>query len=309
MTKKISSEMNKIMFENALGLMDGTKASAIIVFLDATEDWRFWKESARKKDLVLVTQKPETLLDLKPYRDELKGVVKLPEVKLTRIGQIKLSTIMCITESAIKSCERIVCLTGLPARGVLDTLIAIDLEKETEIFTTRGISKDLLKKVKPEVIETVLNIALELSSEGREGKAVGTTFVIGDHERVEKLSRPLIMNPFKGYPEETRNIMDEAVHETIKEFALLDGAFIIREDGIVMSAGVHLDAALEEEGHKPGLGCRHMAAAGITDVTDAIAITISGSTGIVRIFRKGRTLLEMEKAARPERDFSSKPVE
>ncbi|MBI1910461.1 MAG: DNA integrity scanning protein DisA nucleotide-binding domain protein [Deltaproteobacteria bacterium] len=295
------ADLNKKMLDYAFGILTDEKAAAIILFLDSVEDWKFWKKFQHKEKLILATQKPETEADLEPFRKELLNILKLPQVKLTRIGQIKLSIIMGITEGIINSCDKVVCVTGAPSIGILDSLMLFDLKKETEVFTSMGISKDLLKKVKPEVIETVLNIALELSSEGREGRAIGTTFVIGDNEKVMKLSKPLIMNPFKGYPEEARNILDQAVHETIKEFSLLDGAFIIREDGVVMGAGVHLDAALEEEGILPGLGCRHMSAAGITDVTDAAAITISGSTGIVRIFRKGKILLEIEKPSAEEK--------
>ncbi|HBG47159.1 MAG TPA: hypothetical protein DDW94_09260 [Deltaproteobacteria bacterium] len=288
-------KLNKKMMESAVSALKEHKASALLLFVDAIEEKTFWKGSKEKKKFILITQSEEVAAALEPMKREVKALLRLPMVKLTRIGQVKLSLIMAVTEGMIKSSDKVVCLSGLQAHGLLDTLMIIDLKKEAEVFTAMGISMDLLKKVKPEVLETVLNIALELSGEGREGKAIGATFVIGDNEKVMKLSRPLIMNPFKGYPEEARNILDEDVHETIKEFALLDGAFVIREDGVVMSAGVHLDAALEEEGHMPGLGCRHMAAAGITDVTEAAAITISGSTGIVRIFRKGKVLLELER--------------
>ncbi len=294
-------ELSRSMMGSALKVLRDVRASSLVVFLDAIDDWGFWKDSRSRKRLVLVTQKEETEKALDPYRKDVKAVVRLPMVKLSRLAQIKLAAIMCITEGVIDSSDKVVCLAGVPSSGSLDTIMALDLKSETEVFTTMGISRDLLKKVKPAVIETVLSIALGLSSEGREGRAVGTTFVIGDNEKVSKLSKPLIMNPFKGYPEEARNILDEAVHETIKEFALLDGAFLIREDGIVMAAGVHLDAALEG-GHMPGLGCRHMAAAGITDVTDAIAVTISGSTGIIRIFRQGKVLLEMERPGMAEED-------
>lgn len=287
--------MNKKMLEAAQGAFKEAGASSLMLFLDSASDSLFWKRSREKKKLVLVTQNEETEKRLEPLKKEVKAVLRLPVVRLTRIGQIKLSLIMCVAEGIIKSTDTVVCLCGLPAHGVLDTLMVIDLEKEAEVFSAMGISVDLLKKVKPEVLETVLNLALELSSEGREGRTVGTTFVIGDNDKVMKLSRPLIMNPFKGYPEDARNILDEAVHETIKEFSLLDGAFIVREDGVVMGAGIHLDAALKEEGLMPGLGCRHMAAAGITDLTEAAAVTISGSTGIVRIFRKGKIILELER--------------
>lgn len=289
------SDLNGIMVRNAFEALKDADAAAVILFLDAVGEWDVWKRLPYKKRLILATQDESHERSLEPLRGELMAVVKLPEVKLTRLSQIKLSTVMCITEGVIKPGDKVVCLSGVRATGILDTLIIIDLSRESELITTSGLSRDLLKKVAPEVLETVLNIALELSTEGREGKPVGATFVVGDHEKVMKLSRPLIMNPFKGYPEESRNILDRAVHETIKEFALLDGAFLIREDGVVMSAGVHLDAALEDDGHLHGLGCRHMAAAGITDVTDAAAITISGSTGIVRIFKNGRVLMEIEK--------------
>ncbi len=294
-------KLNKKMLDGAVAALKDHRAGALLFFVDAIEDRAFWRRSREKKRFVLITQSEETMKELEPVRKEVKAILKLPVVKLTRIGQIKLSLIMGVAEGIIKSSDKVVCVTGLPVHGILDSLMVIDLKKEAEVFTAMGISMDLLKKVKPEVLEAVLNIALELSSEGREGRTVGTTFVIGDNEKVMKLSRPLIMNPFKGYPEDARNILDEAVHETIKEFSLLDGAFIIREDGAVMAAGVHLDAALEEEGLMPGLGCRHMAAAGITDVTEAAAITISGSTGIVRIFRRGKILLELERPSpRPE---------
>src|SRR3990172_1924579 len=290
--------LNKIMVDNALKVLRETGASALILFLDAIEEWEVWKDIPDKKDLVLVTRSEEAVKELDAFSGELKAVVKLPSVKLTRLGQIKLTAVMCITEGIIKDSDTIVCLTGSSALGVLDMAVVIDLARESEIITTKGISRDLLKRVRPEVLETVLNIALELASEGREGKAVGSTFVIGYNEKVMKLSRPLIMTPFKGSPDEARNILDEAIHETIKEFSVLDGAIVIRDDGVVMSAGIHLDAALKEEGLLPGLGSRHMAAAGITDVTDATAITISGSTGIVRIFRAGKAILEIERPLR-----------
>jgi len=282
------------MLESAQAALRESDASSLLLFIDAVEEKGFWRRFREKKKFILVTQKEEpSSPEARP--GEVKAVLRLPAVKLTRLGQVKLSLIMCVAEGLVKSSDTVVCLTGLPSIGQLDAFMVLDLGKESEVFSAMGMSMGLLSKVKPEVLESVLNMALELSGEGREGRAVGTTFVIGDNEKVTGLSRPLIMNPFKGYPEEARNILDEAVHETIKEFSLLDGAFLIREDGVVMAAGVHLDAALKEEGLMPGLGCRHMAAAGITDLTEAAAVTISGSTGIVRIFSKGKVLLELER--------------
>jgi DNA integrity scanning protein DisA with diadenylate cyclase activity len=59
---------------------------------------------------------------------------------------------------------------------------------------------------------------------------------------------------------------------------------------------VLLKTAGQEEFKLPqGLGARHHAAAGITSVTRATAVTVSESTGNVMVFRGGKAILEVEK--------------
>ena len=138
-------------------------------------------------------------------------------------------------------------------------------------------------------------MSVELSEKGREGKPVGTIFVVGDHEKVLPLTKQMIINPFKGYEEEERNILSPSLKETIREFAAMDGAFIISGEGIVLTAGAYLGAACEEANLPRGLGSRHLAAAGITNLTNAVAFVISESSGDVRIFKGGKILTQIEK--------------
>jgi len=129
--------------------------------------------------------------------------------------------------------------------------------------------------------------------------------VVGDADRVLPLTRQMILNPFRGYPEEQRNILDESLEQTVKELSGLDGAFIIRGDGLIETCGAYLKTAGQGEFDLPrGLGARHHAAAGITSVTDSIAVTVSESTGTVTIFRAGRIITEIEKP----RTIGRKPV-
>jgi len=125
------------------------------------------------------------------------------------------------------------------------------------------------------VMQTLLEIAIELSAEGREGIPVGTIFVIGDTSNVLKHSHQMVPNPFKGYK---FNILDKNVKEIIKEFSFLDGAFIFSRTGRVIAAGRYLDVdAKKLKVEVPqGLGSRHIAAAGITKITKAIAIRACG---------------------------------
>jgi DNA integrity scanning protein DisA with diadenylate cyclase activity len=177
-----------------------------------------------------------------------------------------------------------------------DSVVVIDTGSEFEIFLASNLL-DISGSVSPDVFETVLNLAMELSTQGRDGKSVGTIFVLGDEEKVLQLSRQLIINPFKGYSEEELSLHDPQFREAVKEFSVIDGAFIVRGDGILITAGRHLNAALEGDNLPQGLGSRHVAAAGITSLTDAIAIVISESTGSVRIFKSGKIFMEIEKPA------------
>jgi len=98
-----------------------------------------------------------------------------------------------------------------------------------------------------------------------------------------------------GYREEDRNILNPELKETIKEFSAIDGAFIIKHNGVIITAGRHLSAALESKDFPQGLGSRHIAAAGITAITHAIAIVLSESTGNVTVFKNGKIFVRIEK--------------
>jgi len=154
----------------------------------------------------------------------------------------------------------------------------------------------LPSSVKPEVIERVLAIATELAVEGREGHPVGCLFTLGNASKIAEFAKPLILNPFFGYKDEDRNILNPFMDETVKELSSIDGAFIIRGDGVLVSAGSLLHAPDYSHELPGGLGSRHAAAAAITQAVDCLCIVVSGSTGQVTLFRKGEMLPLIEKA-------------
>ena len=284
--------VNRLMLEHACLIADKIGADTILVVSDLLEDWEFFEGFKGRHKVVLATRDEETYEEASKVLD---NVLMVPKVALTRMGQIKMGVIMSLAANLVGSDEKIVCLSGLPKLKTLDSLVVLDISREFELLTSEDVSA-VSSGVNPEVFEGVLNLAVELASEGREGKPIGTTFVLGDQERVLPISRQLIINPFKGYPESERNILDRRLRETIKEFSMMDGAFIIRGDGVIVSAGRHLAAALDTEKMPMGLGSRHAAAAGITEATDALAIVISESTGDVRIFKNGSIFMEIERA-------------
>jgi diadenylate cyclase len=285
--------LTQVILQTASTIAAAVKAKALFLCTDAPAHLDMLAPILDKTAIVLVTRQAELLEDEWP---QVKHRLYSPNIELTRMGQIKVAVLMALSSGIVTAKDRIVCVSGLPRLHQLDNILVLDLGKEFELLTTPK-GANVVGTVRPEVFEGVLNLAVELANQGREGKPVGTIFTLGDHEKVLQLSRQLVINPFRGYPEEERNILDPNLRETIREFSALDGAFVIRDDGVVMAAGRHLNAALEDGDLPRGLGSRHVAGAGITAVTEAVAIAISESDGTVRLFKNGAIFMEIEKAS------------
>ena len=144
----------------------------------------------------------------------------------------------------------------------------------------------------PDVLEPLIGLAVEIAREGREGRRVGTLFTLGDEDAVLARSRPLILDPLFGHPASARNLTDSSLRGTIKELAQLDGSFVVSRDGIVVSACRYLDAVAAHVDVPLGLGSRHLAAANMSAVTNAVGIVVSESS-VVRIFCHGRLVGEI----------------
>ncbi|HLC25218.1 MAG TPA: diadenylate cyclase [bacterium] len=286
-------KLTRIILESAASVAHKVEATAIFVHADLVPDPEVLKKVVGESRIILVCRGDNTLE--KGECAELGlGTIQVPPIALSRIGQIKMAVMISISQGLLKAGDTIVCIAGIPKTGVADTLMVLEIGEEFEILNSVE-SVTMAKAVSPEVFETVLHLALELSCEGREGKPVGSILVIGDHEKVLQYSRQLVINPFQGYSDEERSIFNPQMEKTVKEFSTIDGAFIIRSDGVVLCAGRHLNAAYEGEDLPHGLGSRHMAAAAITNVTDAAAIAISESTGTVTVFKGGKIFTEIER--------------
>ena len=148
------------------------------------------------------------------------------------------------------------------------------------------------REVDSRVLEHTVALAVEIAREGREGRKIGTLFVVGDSEEVLKHSKPLILDPLYGRPDERKRIDDPDVRETLKELAQLDGAFVVSDEGVVVSAARYIDATSEEVNIPLGLGSRHLAAASVSRHTSAVAVAVSESS-MVRMFDDGELVSEI----------------
>ncbi len=283
--------------DSAGRLADRIDAKFLYLIVESPSEFKVPESIMKRKNFVMaIAQK---MVD-DEVKKQFKNLLPIPNLQLSRMGKIKMAVMKSLAALMLEQGDKIVCVTGSRGLNTLDTMVVLDIGKEFELLSSAEIGK-LSTQVRTEVFEELVSLSTELANQGREGKSVGAIFVLGDTDKVMDLSRQMIFNPFHGYPEEERNILDPRLRDTIKEFSAIDGAFIIRDDGVIMSAGRHLNATLEDESLPQGLGARHAAAAGITDVTNATAIAISESTGTVRIFKSGRIFMEIEKAPSPGR--------
>jgi diadenylate cyclase len=146
--------------------------------------------------------------------------------------------------------------------------------------------------VRKRALEAIVQLAVELAREGREGRKIGTLFVIGDVANVLARSRPLLLDPLHGHPAEVLHADLPDFRETVKELAQLDGAFVVDDDGTFVSAGRFIDVDLTPQNFLPGLGTRHAAAASVTRETRATAVAVSQSS-VVRVFGHGEVRAEI----------------
>ena len=218
-----------------------------------------------------------------PIADPVQDVVlPMPDVTLNRLHQFHLAVFLATLNRHLGPHEKVLGLSGVAGSQRLDTLIiakpARDFPWLQHHKSERAVTRHLAK---------VLEIALRFAREGREGVAIGTTFVLGHRTTLAPYLRQLILNPLKGHAQPTRNVHNPDVLETLRELAALDGAFIVSRRGVVDSAGTYLNAPVGHGRLRPGLGARHAAALAITIVTSATAVVISASSGTVSVYDGG----------------------
>lgn len=231
-----------------------------------------------------------TLLDIDPGPTPTQERMSLALLEAVRSDKLRQGADVIALYNGIEASE--------DRSEPIDTLSIIHLGEHLERLTAQDLRK-LDTQVPLETLRAVVDLAVEIGREGREGHPVGTMFVVGDTRKVLTMARSMNFNPFRGYSAEERDIRDLNVREQIKDIAQLEGAIIVRRDGVAVAAAMRIEAPDKGFTLSKGLGTRHAAAAAISKSTKAIAVTVSQSSGTVRLFQNGEVMLHIEPLARP----------
>ncbi len=287
-----TSQLNRVLVRHAAQLAKSLSAQALLLAVDRPASVPWESLAAWAGRLLVVTC--DGIGDPTIGRTDTHWF-NIPHAALSRLDRANLGLLLAAAEGLVSDRVEVVCVTGPPGQELDSVTVTKPRAHFRAVFSGQMAADN--PSVSPAVILRVLSLAVELGSEGREGQPIGTMFVIGDARAVLRHSRQLVLNPFYGIPRRLRNVLDPSLAETIKEFSLIDGAFIIHDAGTVLAAGAYLIPDSRAADLPGGLGTRHQAAAGITVDTRAMAITVSQSTGTVSVFQGGSIVLSLERAA------------
>ena len=290
-----------VLLKAARQLLDELAADAVLLLTETDLDWAEVLEILPAEKLLISAKDPVLNKQLQTY-PHLR-VLDIDPGPTPTHEQMSVALLEAVATEKLKTGAHVVALyNGIGADDnrpeQIDSLSVIHLGEHLERLTAADLRK-LDTHVPLESLRAVVELATEIGQEGREGKPVGTMFVIGDTEKVLSMSRPLNFNPFRGYNRKERDIRDKKVREQIKDLAQLEGAIIVRRDGVAEAACMYIDAPADTVAISKGWGTRHWAAAAISKKTKAIAIVVSQSSGRVVIFQNGMVMLQIEAFARP----------
>jgi DNA integrity scanning protein DisA with diadenylate cyclase activity len=284
---------NHAVLEGAIVMARETGAEAVLLAAALPEEAAYLRRALGSRLRVITTAingESQTVHD--------GDVLALPEIKLRRRGRAKIALLEGLAAGLLHQDERVIVVSGDASDGEceLDTVAIVELRTDEDYLDAQaGASLDALSRVSdPAVFDAILGLCVELGHLGREGRAVGLLITLGDHDAVLRHSHPIVLNPFEGHPEAERSVLNPTARRAIREFSGIDGAFVVRSDGIVEAAGRYLQPLAPATDIPSGLGARHRAAAGITAATRCVAFVVAQSSGDTRVFGGGRILMTIE---------------
>src|SRR5215467_8409732 len=234
--QKITQQFQSII-DLAARLAEVVAADALMILLEGPTDWQELREVTTGQRVVLAADFPR----------ELDGAAEagFPLVVLNMAEspvheKLTQALLESVADDILTAGARVVAIYSGFEADTIDSISVIHLDEHLGRLTSHDL-RQLESKVPLDTLKTVVELAVEIGREGREGKPVGTLFVVGDTRKVLASSHALVFDPVRGYSRKERNLFDPKVREGIKEIAQMDGAFVVALDGTVEAASRYLD--------------------------------------------------------------------
>lgn len=218
---------------------------------------------------------------------------RFPVLRADKYRQARHVVAMAVRLGRLSAAGLVACALSHGATdGHGDLVVITDVEPASAEVALSEITH-LADGVRTDVVRAAMRVACQISRVATR-KQAGAILVLGDSEEVLRGARALIPNPFERTAESSRRLTGPEAQDVVVELAKLDGAFVVRGDGLIRTAGTLLAVSAGDVELPQGLGARHAAAAGITARTAATAIAVSATDGKVRVFKDGRMVLKTD---------------
>ena len=230
-TLALSQQLIQIL-EAASHLVDVTNSAALLLVVEQRLDWARLRELLGTQTVLIASDDESHLMGV---TEQGMGRVMIDVTGLPVHERLTQALLECVAEDKIGPESQVVAAYSGFEAGTVDSVSVLRLTEHLGQLTSRDL-RNLDTKVPLETLKVVVDMAVEIGREGREGKPVGTLFVVGDARKVIQSSHSTGFDPVRGYNRGERKLNDGRVREGLKEIAQLDGAFIVSADGTIEAA-------------------------------------------------------------------------
>ena len=166
---------NIAMLESAMSLVNEINADALVLLLEGASDWERISELIRKngceKPLIVAVDSTEELqgaaeAGLKP--------VALNKEKAPLLERLQHAILEAAADEFIKPNDEIVAIYGGFTSGRLDSISHLKLDERMRRLSTRDL-QSLESSVPLKTLKAVVDLAVQIGVEGREGKPCGAS--------------------------------------------------------------------------------------------------------------------------------------
>ncbi len=287
--KSIGSDVDRARM--VVRIAEAARAHTIICVTERGTFAQHLLDSPSQCRIIAATAAPETYEALTEA-----GLVtlRLPLHAIDKHRQIRHVLSVALKSNSVSAGELVICAVGQDVYpGEASLVVVTEVEPDLEELVITDLVK-LTDGIRPKVLDCAVAIACKIGRAARRGKRIGAMLMLGDSLKVLEGSKQLILNPFQGHEKDNRTLMSSDIHDAIVELSKLDGAFVVRGDGFIQTAGVFLATSNVDADMPIGLGARHAAAAAVTARTAATGVVVSATDGNVRVFSGGRLVLRMD---------------
>src|SRR5581483_5203474 len=125
--------VSRHLVEHARQLARTISARALVLYADAISGEGDLRRLLAEMDLpvILVTRSTEAAVQ---HAQSSHAWVTVPDVRMTRAGQVKAALLVCLARGVLARGDRVVCLTGVDGSRSIDTLLVLNMGNDPELF-------------------------------------------------------------------------------------------------------------------------------------------------------------------------------